>query len=719
MTSTRKRFVALVVALACAAIGLVVGTSSSAGAAPVQVLTLSNRADLISGGNALVEIRLPAGAPASALRIDLNGRNISAAFAVRKALNNRIVGVVEGLRNGRNVVTARHPAGSARLVITNHPKGGPVFAGPQVQPWICATEENGLGPPRDAQCNAATTYTWHYRSAATGQLLPYDPESPPPHDAIATTTTDEERTVPFIVRRERGTMNRGVYDVAVLFDPAQPWKAWSPQHAWNQKVLWLFGTGCTANHEQGPPPNVLMTTAPGQGEVDLALSRGFAVAANSMFDNTRNCNDVVQAESVMMLREHISETYGEVRYTIGAGASGGSMSQLSTAANYPGLIDGIQPGATFPDIWTTYTEFGDCHLLMRYFNEVSPHLWANAQQRAWASGHGSVGPCAYGTARAPAYMAPDVGDGCAEYDWSYDPEQNPKGVRCSVPDYQVALWGRRAKDGFANRAWDNVGIQYGLAALERGHILPEQFVDLNEKVGGWDIDLRWQPDRTVADAAGIDVAYRAGRLHNGRQLAKVPIIDLRGSSNHEGHYDFHTRIVRERLRRDNGHFRNHVYWNGPGPLLSDPRSTQEAFLLIDRWLAGIERDRSSAPLEAKVLRHKPFDAVDACWFGAQKVTDQSVCDALITDYRDARVVAGAPFTADVIKCRLQPLRRNGYSVEFTDAQWERLQAAFPRGVCDYSRPGIGQRAPAGPWMTFADGPGGQPLGPAPRSRPVT
>jgi hypothetical protein len=48
-----------------------------------------------------------------------------------------------------------------------------------------------------------------------------------------------------------------------------------------------------------------------------------------------------------------------------------------------------------------------------------------------------------------------------------------------------------------------------------------------------------------------------------------------------------------------------------------------------------------------------------------------------------------------------------------------LRKAFPTGVCDYSRPGIGQRGAIG-WLTFQDSKGkvvygGKPLGPAPRS----
>ena len=47
---------------------------------------------------------------------------------------------------------------------------------------------------------------------------------------------------------------------------------------------------------------------------------------------------------------------------------------------------------------------------------------------------------------------------------------------------------------------------------------------------------------------------------------------------------------------------------------------------------------------------------------------------------------------------------------FTDAQWAQLQATFPTGVCDYSKPGVDQQPPKARWLTFADGPGGRPLG---------
>ena len=98
---------------------------------------------------------------------------------------------------------------------------------------------------------------------------------------------------------------------------------------------------------------------------DLPLSRGYAVMSTTLENNQENCNMVVQAESVMMAKEHLIERYGDVRYLFGMGGSGGSMAQLYMAEAYPGLYDGIIAGATFPDV--PYNDLLDCPALLRYW----------------------------------------------------------------------------------------------------------------------------------------------------------------------------------------------------------------------------------------------------------------------------------------------------------------------------------------------------------------
>ncbi len=118
-----------------AATWLGAGTANAANG--VQGLeVLSNRADLISGGDALVGARLAPGVDPASVRADLDGVDVTSAFALRS--NGRFEGLVTGLKVGANTLTVRDASGGGkRITITNHPIGGPVFAGKQVTPFAC------------------------------------------------------------------------------------------------------------------------------------------------------------------------------------------------------------------------------------------------------------------------------------------------------------------------------------------------------------------------------------------------------------------------------------------------------------------------------------------------------------------------------------------------------------------------------------------------------
>lgn len=726
-----------------AALGVLASTVLATGAvqaAQTAIRALSNRADLISGGDALVAIDLPPGTDLSQLRVDVGGRDVSDAFAWRPS--GRYEGLLTGLDEGENTLTVRLADGSgARLTLTNHPLHGPVFAGPQVLPWFCDTENAGLGASTAPYCEAAPTYTYSYKprncvplpqvSIDSGAvrieclLADYDPTNPPLD--VDTTTTDQGKTVPFIVRTETGVIDRGIYRVAALYDPQRPdYQPWAPQDGFNGKVLMVFGGSCSPRHGQGQPISVHDVTA---------LSRGFAVMTSNLNILGHNCNDVVSAESMMMLKEHFIERYGPIRYTIGNGASGGSIQQHWLVSNYPGLLDGIQPAASFPDMWQVIIAAQDCHLLGRVFNETSPLMWADLTQRAAVTGYATAVSCLVLDSPTPfgfaaQTMDPDEAANCqgglagagapgdaADTGYVYDADVNPRGERCTIQDYAVSVWGRRASDGFANRPYDNVGIQYGLQALQDGRIGAEQFVDLNEKIGGIDIDWNPQAARSQADIEALRVAYRGGRIAGSREAAKVPIIDLRGFSPAEIHTDVHSWAMRARLDRAAGGHDNQIIWNGGLVLFPDPVAFAESFAVMDRWLAAIEADTTDDPRETKVLRHKPAEAVDACWVGGRKITDTATCETLFPYFGTPRMAAGGPLSDDVLKCRLKPLRREDYAVAFSDAQWQRLQSTFATGVCDYQRPAVGME-PTVPWLSYAAGPGGEPLGPVPESTPL-
>jgi hypothetical protein len=332
----RRPMLGVIVCLAMSAMLAAAAVGPQEAHAEIEVL--STRADLVTGGDALVEVRLPAGASLSDARVAIDGRDVTSSFVPLS--DGRFMGLVADLGDGANDITVVIGGReSGRLRITNHPRGGPVFSGPQLTPWECTTtEEPSLGPAVDAQCNAPTHVRFVYRDVE-GRFVPWDPSTPVPADA-ATVTVADGVSLPYLVRMERGTMNRGIHEIAVLFDPTRPWTPWEPQPHWGRKLLLKYGGGTGQIYRQGNPVPVLD---------DQALRRGFVVASSSMLVNGLHANFVTAAETSLMIKEHIIETYGKLRYTIGEGGSGGALLQYLIADAYPGILDGLRSTQDWED----------------------------------------------------------------------------------------------------------------------------------------------------------------------------------------------------------------------------------------------------------------------------------------------------------------------------------------------------------------------------------
>lgn len=69
---------------------------------------------------------------------------------------------------------------------------------------------------------------------------------------------------------------------------------------------------------------------------------------------------------------------------------------------------------------------------------------------------------------------------------------------------------------------------------------------------------------------------------------------------------------------------------------------------------------------------------------------------------NTRLVAGQPLTMTALKCALTPLDFRDYPVTFTITQKAALRSAFPTGVCDYTKRGIGVVPPGGAWRDYGD-----------------
>jgi len=703
---------------------------ASRGAPAIDVL--SNRADLISGGDVLIEVVLPPATPPSSVVLLNNGSPATVVSGVDS--DGRFIARVTGLALGSNLLTAQTPSGEASASVVNHPNGGPVFSGPQIQPWTC--QSGAL----DAQCDQPAEYTYLYKSTdPTAGLQAYDPQSPPTD--VANTTTDGGVTVPFIIRQERGFQDRDEYKILTLFQPGQPWDPWAAQPQWNHKVLVTHGGGCGGDYSPGGAPledyaGTIPANPAFQQSYIAALGRGFAVMSTALDNNGHNCNIAVQAESLMMAKERLVEQYGEIRYTIGTGCSGGSLVQQQISNAYPGIYQGLLTTCAYPDTFSAGAQFADYHMLRTYFEDSSKWgsgvAWTPTQ---FADVEGHLSHLNAIAADELLFKAATNPEGtCVSAGQVYNSDTNPGGVRCGILDYLLNILGPRPPEvwspnetivghGFGGSFIDNVGIQYGLEALQQLKITPAQFVDLNAQIGGLDIDIEPSPTRIHADTPALTNAYRSGSINDGSHMTSVPIINAMGPDPGIAHDTVHTWWMRWRLDRDHGNHDNHVIWGGPAPLIGDPNYTVQSLVAMDRWLSEVELDTSVTPLAQKIRYHKPGDIHDQCSDGAgTKVQDDLCPDPVIPVFGTPRTVAGDVDTADTMKCQLRPIDRNDdYGplglLTFTDQQWSQLETAFAEGVCDYSKPPVAVQ-PTVTWLKYGDDQGnpiygGAPLPPAP------
>ncbi len=236
-----------------AAIVLIAAPLSILGAAPAasakqprpKPTVLSSRADMVSGGDALIGVEVPKGLKVSKVRVRRNGRNVTGAFAPSPDDPRLLVGLVEGLDPGINRVAAHVPGNerAGELSTYNSPTIGPLISGTHQSPFFCTTADAGLGPPTDSDCSAPTTVEYRYRSTGGGFKPLADPASRPAD--LAQTTTRDGRTVDYVVRVESGTINRAIYRWAILAPGG------ATAEGWNGRLIYGFGGGCGAGYQQG------------------------------------------------------------------------------------------------------------------------------------------------------------------------------------------------------------------------------------------------------------------------------------------------------------------------------------------------------------------------------------------------------------------------------------------------------------------------------------
>ncbi|CAN5184431.1 DUF6351 family protein [soil metagenome] len=649
---------------------------------------------------------------ASSVHATLNGADVSAAFKVDPRDATQFVGLVTGLKDGSNTLVADSGGFKVSTTLTNYPITGPVISGPHQTPYICQTADfslpdgSKLGAPIDADCSVAPKISYLYLAAGASGFSPMTDTTKLPAN-VATTTTTAGVAVPFIVRVETTTVDRGIYQSAVLHDPtteSAPTPL-APPKAWNRRLIAVEGFGCPAGwYIQGAAQGNIAVAGFDFGLLNLKrLGEGYSTFANTLHHASNNCNAVLASEAAMMSKEYFAKTIGVPALTVSAGCSGGSYGSSQPADRIPGLFDGVLIACTFPDPLGIAFSGSDGHLLTHYFAATNPAGFTVAQQVA-ISGYkgqqafidaanqaGRTDPVS-GRVDITGYLSGTFNNAVPVAS-RYNAISNPTGARGTVYDAAKNIYGVDKANGFALRPFDNVGVQYGLAALNAGIITTTQFIDLNERIGGYDQDANYVATRVVGDDGAMKRAQQAGlQLGGNGGLAAIPVFDVTGLYNDDAgyHYQWFHFAMRERMAQANGSSANHVMWRG------NPVPPETAWGLFMDWVVAYKADTSSASQRDKVVARKPAGAVDGCWkssteFIAEPQTlssaPDSQCNTLFPSWTFPRQVAGGPVAANIMKCTLKPVVAADYAVAFTQAELNRLTALYPSGVCDWSKSG--------------------------------
>jgi hypothetical protein len=732
---------------------------------------LSSPASMVTGGDALVQVTFSRKVKPHKARVFLNGTDVTSALSLDS--NERtLTGLVTGLRLGANTLSAGSKAHSkghsnSRLTLVNHPVTGPIFSGPQQQPFVCKTQTQGLGFPQidnqagigmrlfqtpgnqttpligwSKDCTVNTVVDFQYRNTS-GQFRPL-PAGPLPAD-VAMTTTLDGRTVPYVVRRERGTINRFIYSIATLAPPGDPTSA-PDMSLWNGRLIYTFDGGVAIGHNQG--------TLGGSHLYDIGLSKGYAIVHSSGTRTSTHYNLVLGAETAIMTKERFIEGYGVPTYTVGVGGSGGAIQQYVYAQRHPGvIIDAAIPQYSYPDMVTQTIHVGDCELLEHYMDvtDGANPKWAVWPNRTWIEGMNASATrpnpyrgglpgnseCVNGwRGLTPLALNPLFGSAGAGSEF-YDPAVLAA-VKWTHWDDLRNIYGVDA-DGYAKSPWDNVGVQYGLQALNDSKIAPDEFLKLNATVGSWkegkDMvqegcpfiaalcavpgqfdpwsrrNMRLSSDGGVTPAprreGNMDAAraaYTSGIVFRGK--IDIPIIDWRHYLEaeldmHNSHQSF---ASRQRMLNYDGRASNQVIWFTDARPARASDQTPLAFEVMDEWMANIREK----PWR-RVARNKPDRAVDSCfatngsliysgrdaWNGILDTRTAGPCTQAFQLFSTSRIVAGGPIEGGVFKCARKSVSRA--VTDGTYAPWlpsasdvGRLQQIFPTGVCDYAKADVGR-----------------------------
>lgn len=398
----------------------------------------------------------------------------------------------------------------------------PLFAGPLEYPFLCMTEESGMGQPLvdnnegagvavyelnedgsknkdrivgfSKDCSLPTQIHYYYQESADAPYTKLDENL---------TQKDKPEALNWL-RIEVGTINRYVYALLLpTTNSDQPTSADTSK--WNKRLIYHFKGGISMGFKQG-----VLRIKHINADMQAFLNKGYAIAYSTGNETSSHYNIWLAEDTALRVKQQFTSQYGDPDYTVGMGGSGGGLQQYLLAQNHPGIIDAGLALFSYPDMVTQTSYALDCELLEYYFDEIAKHNpdWDNQEKRQSIIGLTSTDKIdnLYKQYKLVIdlfnFSWPDLPKGASTCTngWRgshasiHNPRYNGDYYRFSddiLKQVQFSHWNNLVqyygtdKNGWANSLFDNQGVQYGLKALTDGQISIETFLHLNSHVGSW------------------------------------------------------------------------------------------------------------------------------------------------------------------------------------------------------------------------------------------
>ena len=592
-------------------------------------------------------------------------------------------------------------------------------------------------------CSIKTRAMYFFKHKRKEKFILFDDEKHTEDDMEWITLNGE--AFPFMVRVEVGTINRFIYAVAALKGKNERIDQ-SPQNdRWNQRLIYHFRGGVGIGRLQGKA-NIYQILTEQQQQFKL----GYGVIYSTGTITGNHYNILLGEDTANRVKQQFSSLYGEPLYTIGIGGSGGAIQQYLFAQNRKGLIDAGIALYSYPDMITQSIYVLDCELLQYYFDETAAknYSWLDWKKRGSIEGMNVLSEShnkfsqLIALSRLSNFDWPRYAKGHSECTRSWrgltplvnNPLFTGKLSRFH-PDVASQIEWTHWEDlrefygvdehGFTHRPWDNVGVQYGLAALKNNQITTKEFLHINYHIGSWKPSHEFRQEKLWRFVAKSPLSELSIWSHHNIQLAKkgkpapryeghlpamkaayysgqvflgkldIPMIDLRHYLDDEldMHHSFATFAARQRMIENQGHADNQIIWVTRKP----HNPTDDAFEALDHWLLNIKNHPEKSVVENKplYLKHACYDQQgkliargDDVWDGRwnQNKMD-STCMSVYPAYQNSRNVAGEDITGDTFKCHLIPVKQAILERFYGNVKMapylEQLEEIFPQGVCDY------------------------------------